>query len=133
MMPILIKSIDQIARQKQRDVLFIRFDTHFIEDFDYKKWTFRQNLIHWLMAENIPFEECADIAKDEEDMNAYLGQLYIDIPYQPQDPIYQKLANHLENSEGKMKIDGVLFCLLPLHIAMKNAHHDDIHDNEFYE
>lgn len=123
-MPILLNSIDKIARQKQRDVLFIRFDTHFIEDFDYKKWTFRENLITWLITENIPFSECADIAK-QDNYDSYLGQLYIDIPYDPQDSTYQKLANHLETLEGSMKIEGILFCILPLKAAMKNAHHDD--------
>ena len=123
-MPVLLKSIDKIAREKQRDVLFIRFDYNFVEDFNYKDWPFRQHMITWLKEENIPFYECGDIATDDG-LNSYLGQIYLDIIYDVNDPIYQKVANYLETQDGKPKIEGVLFYLVPLNLAMKNSHHDD--------
>ncbi len=57
-------------------------------------------------------------------MEGYFGQLYIDVPYDRNNPDYQKLEAMLENADGTSKTPGVIFCYLPLKDAIKNAHHD---------
>jgi hypothetical protein len=38
---------------------------------------------------------------------------------------YVLVSNFLENEDGSAKIEGVLFCYLPLAAALKNQHHDE--------
>jgi hypothetical protein len=54
-----------------------------------------------------------------------MGQLYIDVPYELNNPDYQKLQNFLEDENGEVRFDGVKFWIFPLERAMKNAHHDE--------
>jgi hypothetical protein len=49
----------------------------------------------------------------------------IDVPYDEANPVCQKLADHLENPDGSMKIEGVNFYYMPLEEAMKYAEQDE--------
>jgi hypothetical protein len=49
------------------------------------------------------------------------GRIYVDVHYVEADPVHQKLADHLENPDGNMKIEGVKFYYMPLEDAMKYA------------
>lgn len=122
-MPQLIKFIDQIAREKQRDVLYIEFDREFYQDYDYEDWDERTQFIQWLEQNKIAYQICGGWAS-ENSMESYRGQLYIDIAYDRSLAEYQKLSEHLEYADGRMKIKGLLFCYVPLEMAMKNKHHD---------
>jgi len=132
-MPLLIEHIDKIARDKKRDVLFLTFHDKAFKNakadvifpkFDYTICKPRQKIMDWLTANNIPFSSCGHIAR-ENGIYPYLGQLYIDVPFDETDPVYQKVRDHLENPAGTMKIDGVRFCYYTLELAMENAHHDE--------
>ena len=48
----------------------------------------------------------------------------IDVPYDEANPVCQKLADHLENPDGSMKIEGVNFYYMPLEEAMKYVEQD---------
>lgn len=138
-MPELIDHIDKIARDKKRDVLFLTFhDKAFKDinednscgfpdfpDFDYHKCEPRQKVMEWLVANNIPFSPCGLVA-NEYSIVPYLGQIYIDVPFDENNPTYQKVRDFLENPDGTMKIDGARFCYYTLELAMKNAHHDEL-------
>ncbi|WP_187364127.1 hypothetical protein [Massilia genomosp. 1] len=54
----------------------------------------------------------------------YLGQLYIDVPFDEADPAYRRLRDFLEKPDGSMVFDDALFCYSPLDQAIKKAHHD---------
>lgn len=129
-MPMLIEHIDAIARQKGRDVLFLDFpaehgDDPFEEfDVDWKNIPIRQQIIAWLEQNQIGWSHCGYFA-DENSMGDYQGRIYIDVPFDTNDPIYQKLSGYLETPEVEIKFAGVNFCYLPLATAMKNAHHDE--------
>ena len=132
-MPQLLKHIDRIAREKQRDVLYVQFHdpdwqweefSEFLSTFDYKESLPRKTVLEWLPANDIPFFPCGGIA-NERTMIAYMGQLYIDVPFDESNPIYRRLAEFLEYPEGGMKIPGVFFCAVSLNCAMQNAHHDE--------
>ena len=128
-MPQLVGPIDRIARQKQRDVLFITFhdDDGFCSDFDWENCLIRQEVIDWLETNAIPYQQCFSMGSDGLLCCPYQGQLYLDAPYERNDPLYQKVEGYFENPDGTMRLPGVKFWLLPLATAMKNAHHDDPH------
>ena len=127
-MPMLIEHIDAIARKKGRDVLFLDFPQEDNEDsFPVSDWDtvpIRQQVIAWLNQNQIEWRECGHVA-NENMMCGYRGRIYIDVPFDTENPVFQKLSGYLETPEGEMKIDGVVFCYLPLDVAMENAHHDE--------
>lgn len=118
-MPMIIKHIDKIAREKQRDVLYIEFD----DEIDYTINPTRKEFLKWLEANEIPYLPCAYIA-NECVWDSYKGQLYIDIPMDENNAKYRLLNSHLENEDGSFKIEGIKYMYVPLEMAMKNSHHD---------
>lgn len=151
-MPMLIKHIDAIAREKQRDVLYLTFgepednpkrkpederkskkpgfknlrlrNPDYDPDTDWETLPVRKQIIDWMEANQISFQPCGAVA-DTNCMMPYLGQVYIDVPYDEADPVYQKLCDHLELADGSMRFAGVRFYVVDLKFAMKNAHHDE--------
>jgi hypothetical protein len=135
-MPQLLSHIDAIARQKGRDVLFVRFGDidndpgHILlslggrEPHDWKNDPNRTELIAWLDKNLIGWCPCGHFAS-ENYMCSYRGDIYLDVPYERTDPIYIKISHRLENPDETRKITGVSFCCLSLETAMENAHHDE--------
>jgi hypothetical protein len=132
-MPQIIEHIDAIARQKKRDVLFVIFHrrerlsngtTQLIRAGDWRQSATRKLIIEWLDAQGIVWEPCGHVANLLSQM-PYLGQIYIDIPFDMSSPQYQRLASFLEHPDGTMKLPGATFCALSLEAAMKNAEHDE--------
>lgn len=127
-MPMLIEHIDAIARKKQRDVLAIHFHPATVyEDwgsYNFRRDQNRKRVISWLNKHNIKWQECGEVAS-ETCMCSYLGQIYIDIPFDENDQQYQLVREYLENPDGTMRNEQVVFVYLPLEVAMKNAHHDE--------
>ena len=123
-MPMIIQHIDAIAREKGSDVLCVSFVEMTIENHNYKELSERNELINWLNDNNIPFDFCYGMASDYVIQQAYLGDLFLDISFDKNDPLYIKLEKHLENRDGSPKISGVQFSYCPLQLAMQNSHHD---------
>ena len=137
-MPQLLKHIDAIAREKDRDVLFVHFENYEHENADAEPYHLRQNLIEWLEQRQINFVPCMGIEQPGV-IESYSGDLYIDVPFDEAHPIYQMVSEHLEDAEGEMKIPGVLFFVLFLETALEieadreefltlNQAHDDHHE-----
>lgn len=130
-MPMLIEHLDAIARKKGRDVLFLDFPQKETEDIfdlfnvDWDSVPIRQQVIAWLNQNQIEWRICGYVADENSMVSGYLGRIYIDVPFDTTDPVYQKLSDYLETPSGEMKFEGVKFCYLPLEMAMKNAHHDE--------
>ncbi len=120
----LLKHIDKIAREKNRDVIFINFAKDVFPSYDYENYKERNELIEWLKEHQIPFEECGPMAS-ENGWESYRGQLYIDIPIDENDEKYQLICEHLDTPKGGFKIKGVESWIFPLEVAMKNKHHDE--------
>ena len=134
-----IEHIDYIGRQKQRDVLFLRFhDDKFVvflddtrslfDDNDYNSPTHpRTTIIKWLNENNIKWKPCAEVAS-ECGWSSYKGQIYIDVPYDVNDPTYQKLADYLEDGNNNVKPEfgeHTKFYYITLEQCMTNAYHDE--------
>ncbi|CAD6548267.1 hypothetical protein ACFQ3P_40945 [Paraburkholderia sabiae] len=122
----LMEHIDAIARKKQRDVLFLSFPQ--AERCDdpllYEEVQTRCEIIEWLEANHVQWTECAAFA-DETAMYAYAGQIYLDIPFDGNDPVYQRVQAFLEYPDGSMRLENVMFWVVPLGRAMENRHHDE--------
>ncbi len=128
-MPMVVEHIDAIARKKQRSVLFLEFGVpkdgnSFTSSYNYQKDPIRAEILQWLDAHNITYEMCGDIAS-EYGWRAYRGQIYLDVVPDESNEVYMFLNDYLEDEEGKSKFEGVIFYILSLEDAMKNAHHDE--------
>lgn len=123
-MPLLIDYIDKIAREKQRDVLFVLLGPPGLDGPDWEHMPIRRQLIEWLESEGIGWKPCGYVA-NENLICSYHGQIYIDVPFDRNNPGYRKVESWLENPDGTMRHPDATFCYLPLETAMKNAHHDE--------
>jgi hypothetical protein len=148
-MPMLIEHIDAIARKKQRDVLFIKFrlrrppwgllnadgddensatsPPESTEDNEpvAEGEDLRRTVCQWLTDQGIPWKPCAGFADENTLIGGDQGLIYLDLPFDDNDPQYQKVRDYLEYPDGHMRFASVTFCYLPLEMAMKNAHHDE--------
>ena len=124
-MPMLIDCIDQIARNKQRDVIYVMFgepgytsreDFELLEDWEHCE--VRQYLLRWFEENGIAAVPCGGFSSDGW-IEGYFGHLYLDVPYDSNNADYQKLENLLEHEDGSTKLPGVMFCCLPLAVAME--------------
>ena len=133
-MPLLIEHIDAIARKKQRDVLFVRFNDPDTKRNDsagaapssvnWRVLPIRQTLIEWLDANQIEWDLCGSIA-NVKSMAGYRGQIYIDLPVDPSSLKYQRLVEFLEYPDGTFRFAEAELCCLRLETAMANAAHDE--------
>ena len=124
-MPRLIAFIDRIAREKNHGVLMIRFklpSVHIIDSplYEYEQFQPRKEVIAWLDANSIKWLPCA-----RQKEIGYSGMIYVDVPFDLAVPEYRKLAEYLENPDGSMRIEGVIFEYFPLELAMKYADQDE--------
>jgi hypothetical protein len=121
----LIEHIDAIARAKQRDVLFLTFTRDGKRDpGKYAQNESRIQILRGLDEMEIRWEPCGEIASEYR-WASYDGSVYIDVPFDTLDPLYQKLAAFLEYPDGTMRFPDTRFFVLSLDVAMKNAHHDE--------
>ena len=112
----LLKHIDAIAREKNRDVLFVHFDHYVHPDRD--AHSVRQRLIGWLEQQGIIYMPCLGVDQTLHS-EIYSGGLYLDVPFDLQHKIYQKLSHYLEDEQGNMKIKGIQFFVLSLGLPLE--------------
>ena len=131
-----IEHVDAIARAKKRDVIFVEF--HQLEKGKGRKnrlpydalvleWEClpaRRKVIEWLDTQAIRWSPCGNFA-DLSYVLSYRGQLYIDLPYDSELPIFQQLTAFLEKPDGSTRIPGVKLMCCTLEQAMVNAFHDE--------
>jgi hypothetical protein len=123
-MPQLIEHIDAIARQKGRDVLYLEFHPH--DDwrrYRYETDPMRDMILRWLDQHEVGWQTCGPYARPGCN-GPYLGQIYLDVPFDESLPAYRSLRDYLELPNGSMRHDGVRFYAMPLAYANQNAEHD---------
>lgn len=134
-MPVVLQSIDAIARQRGRDMLMVSFTSNGNQTFNGKELSprrerLRREIMQWLDVAQIPYGMCFGFWSDELIITPYQGHLYLDVPNDPGSELYQRVAAHLENANGTPRIRGVTFWLVLLSQAMENAHHDTDEDED---
>lgn len=125
-MPELIEHIDAIARKKGRDVLYLEFHPstgwrRYRCDCD----PMRDAVLGWLDEHQVNWVPCGPFAIPASLGPPYLGQVYLDVPYDEGLPAYRSLRDYLEMEDGSMRHTGVRFCVMPLVYATRNAEHDE--------
>lgn len=110
----LIPYIDEIARQKNRSVLFLSFPGNVIWD----EQTNRKTIISWLDKNGIAWEKCGSLSTSWK-RGSYNGDIYLDIEYNNTDERYKKLEAFLERPDGTIAFEGVDFYLLTLEQAVE--------------
>lgn len=115
-MPQLLQHIDAISREKNRDVLFVHFENY--EKDDQNPDSNRQKVLTWLEQNSIPYVSCMGL-EEEGLVDSYLGDIYIDIPFDLENQQYLLLSDYLEDEQGEMKIEGVFFFVLYLETAIE--------------
>jgi hypothetical protein len=126
-MPQMIDYIDAIARQKQRDALFVTFTDDPAGEpspYDSESHPGRAAIIEWLDMHGYAWQPCGEVA-DERLMVSYRGSIYIDVPYDLADPRYRALETFLEHSDGSLRMPHMRFLVIGLDYANRNAHHDE--------
>jgi hypothetical protein len=127
-MPQLIDYIDKIARDNNRDVLYLVFKQQPSDceiPFDYQSSKRRQQVIEWLDANNMTYFPCAGPATVEEGIGSYSGFLYVDVPFEEGDVEFKKLSAYFEHPDGTSRYDDMIFAYYPLEKALENKHHDE--------
>lgn len=123
-MPQLIEHIDAIARRKERAVLYLEFHPR----EEWRRYRFeadnvREGVLAWLDANQVPWQPCGPFAVPGG-AGPYLGQVYLDVPFDVDLPAYERLRDYLECADGIMRHPGVRFYVMPYDHAQQNAAHD---------
>jgi len=136
-MPIAMKTLDKIAREKQRDVLYITFrneDVHAPDmmerpsEFDWQACAMRKQVIRFLEDNGIAYTPCFSPQPTNGVLilaSPYYGEIYIDLASDPANPKFRKLEAYLETSDGERRYPEVTFWQYGLDIAMENTEHDE--------
>jgi hypothetical protein len=121
--------LDQIARQKQRDVILIQFAPSIFHAESRDEWRElpeRQQVLSWLAEQGIAFESAIYVADDVDLLSPpYSGQIYIDVLFDTAAPFFQKVLGYFEHPDGSSKFPGVELHVLTLGRAMCHAHRDE--------
>jgi hypothetical protein len=123
-MPQLLKTLDEIARGKQRDVLCVRFfdpREAIPTTLSVARRKRRTALIQFLDAHSIAWSECFEPSSKNWLIAPYCGSIYLDVPYDLADPAYRLVADYLETPAGEPRYDDAVFCVMTLEAAIKNA------------
>ena len=105
-----IPHIDAIAREKNRDVLFIHFED--------PNSPINEIVLAWLEDHEIAYADCLGL--EEESLNDHeLQHTYIDLAVDEEDALYRELCEYLEDDDGNMKLEGVYFFVLSLETALE--------------
>jgi hypothetical protein len=127
-----IERIDTIARERQHDVLYVKFSIPFDGDEspaeqEYKRLRFWQMLpgreacIAWLDAQGIGYKLCYDFLP-ESDAGAQVPYcIYIDLVFDKSAPLVQALMAFLTYPDGSMKFPDATLCHLSLERAIAGA------------
>lgn len=147
-MPIILRTIDEIAREKQRGVLFVTFEDsepYGVELFDlhYKAPLHIRNkdteeifadgrrtaLVKWLDDNQIGHENCFPLMGGHI-VFPWSGSLYIDVPLEQDDPRYIQVVEHLEN-DGEPKDPLVKLWSVSLEAALRAEQENDWYDGDY--
>lgn len=105
-MPKLLHHIDEIACERQHDVILVEFHNFAVGyHLDYQSNPSRRAIVEWLDDNNIPHWECSGVPSGFG-CPRYRGEIYIDVPYDRDDTLYMKIESFFENPDGTNRHEG---------------------------
>jgi len=121
-MPQIVKTLDEIAREKGRDTLFVTFEDSRRPQrpLTAARRRLRSQLIQFLDQHSISWSPCFGCESNLL-FGPYRGWIYLDVPYDLTDPAYQLIADYLETPDGKPRYEGMQFCVRTLEAAINGA------------
>ena len=119
----ILKSIDQIGREKQKTVYIIQFDKKVFKAYDYENYPNRKELLKYLDENKIAYDECFAYASDTS-YERYRGQINL-VDLNKDDDKYVLLDKYLEPEKSVLRFEGIQLWSLPLELSMKNAYMDE--------
>ncbi|QWK96141.1 hypothetical protein JV213_08290 [Plesiomonas shigelloides] len=120
-------TIDAIARQRQSDVLMVTFfrpEESELDEFDYATCAVRNKALAWFDQQGIGYRECFDLWPDNDADVPYLGELFIDVPVDENNPRYLDVVHKFEHEDGSSRYLGVSLFIIPLSLAQEYRHRD---------
>lgn len=122
--------IEDLALQKQRDVVLVIFYRHLkdwlvrrphSEVVNWDKHPIRSRVIKFLDENDINYQPTmGTFDSDLAEFDIYAGCLYIDVPFDEDDPQYQKVQRFLEFKDGTSRFEHTIFC----YCRLSDAHKD---------
>jgi len=130
-MPRILKYIDEISRRLSRDVLIGMPDENIFRTYMFgstkaqKKAMVRcmethRRAVKFLKREGISWEDCFGIEQSNFLIRPWFGEMFIDIPNDPQDIKYKKVCSFFENKDGSPKFRHYHIFILPYEVAVSN-------------
>lgn len=122
-MPVILETIDAIARRLGRDVIFLAI----VERQD-RPSSGRSKVAEataWLDAEGIGWEPCFGSLPGMVIFEGGPRAIYIDAPFEPNSPLLRKLEDRFETPDGLPRHPDMVLSLLRLETAMVNADQDE--------
>lgn len=120
-MPQIIQAIDEIAREKQRDVIFVQFhnfSTGFVTD--YRTNPSREAIILWLDEQHIAYAPCGGFDSGCI-VEGYDGELYIDVAIDEKDENFFKISEWFIGKGKARRYENAWLFYLSLEVAMLNS------------
>ena len=143
-----LKYIDEIAREKQRDVLYLEFhpkrtvnpntvetledeikcieSERKVQKYRYSEDKVRDEIIENLNKMNVSWKECDGLPTGY--VESYKGQIYLDVPFDMNHPLCKALHEYLEYPDGSTRFPTVRFHFLMFKKAMENVNKDKFWD-----
>ncbi|MBS8230256.1 hypothetical protein DYI41_04840 [Marinobacter salarius] len=118
--PQIVETTDEIGVREQRDILFLSFNQISeptpLSDESWKNIPYRSMILQWLEANEFAWEMCIHCSPGTI-VTSYKGDIYIDLPPDPQCQRYQRLLEFLEDEEENCRFPGVSFWRMPLSLS----------------
>jgi hypothetical protein len=118
----LLYHIDEIARSRKADVVWIAFEYKAPGDWERMPKRMRQQrarIISWLEQRKVAYERCFGFFGGAIE-EPYRGDLFVDLPIDRTNKNFAELEAMLEHPDTLPKFEGVRFYMLPLKEARKN-------------
>lgn len=122
-MPIILETIDAIARRLKRDVIFLAIVER--QDRPSRDRPEVAEATDWLDAEGIGWESSFGFMPGMVIFEGGPRAIYIDAPFEPGSPLLRKLEDRFETPDGLPRHPDMVLSLLRLETAMVNADQDE--------
>ena len=122
-MPVILDTIDAIARRLKRDVIFLAIVER--QDRPSRDRPEVAEATQWLDAEGIGWEPCFGFLPGLVIFEGGPRAIHIDAPFEPGSPLLHKLEDRFETLDGLPRHTDLVLSLLRLETAMVNAEQDE--------
>lgn len=122
-MPVILETIDAIARRLKRDVIFLAIVER--QDRPSRDRPEVAEATAWLDAQGIGWSPCFGFLPGMVIFEGVPRAIYIDAPFEPCSPLLRKLEDRFETPDGLPRHPDLVLSLLRLETAMVNADQDE--------